>query len=166
MTVQFGWKDRPLYSWTVHFDSNDRSVWLKTVHFRSIVQFKNCLLSPFWTVYFGPDSFLPFWLSSFVPSDHPRFVFWALNFWFPARPHSQTIQFKSFWPSSFILDCPLSVSWIDKFNHHRPYTLTIGRPWDASIQDLTPLVHNTANFRGQKENSLINSLILEIYDHQ
>ena len=37
------------------------------------------------------------------------------------------------WPSSFILDCLLLVFWIDKYNQQRPYTLTIGRPWDASI---------------------------------
>ena len=51
MTVHSGPKDRLLLSSTVHFGSNDRPVWLKTVHF--------CLdrpLSPFWTVYFGPDS--------------------------------------------------------------------------------------------------------------
>ena len=51
MTVHYGSKDRPSWSWTVHFGSNDRPVWLKTVHF-----WLNRPLSPFWTVYFGPES--------------------------------------------------------------------------------------------------------------
>ena len=42
---------------TVRFGSRP-STFRRTVHFRSIVQFKDRLLSPFWTVHFGPDSLL------------------------------------------------------------------------------------------------------------
>ena len=90
---------------------------------------------------FGPSSldhsFLPFGLSSFVSSDHPCFVFWAVHFWFPARLLPGTIKFL---PFSFILDCLFLVFWIDKFNHQIPYTLIIGRLWD-----LTPIKHSTEN---------------------
>ena len=49
--------NRSLSSWTVHFGLNDRPVWLKTGHYRATVNFKDRLLSPFWTAHFEPDSY-------------------------------------------------------------------------------------------------------------